>query len=184
MKFINRKTFFYSVMPVVLTLLCSFGRDTAKIYPTPSGINNMLFYVQRTLNINTLVYETNLDEHGEINMKEPIKIYWINYAKDGSREELSSMEKKKAYGIESELVDAEKKTFRFSLISYKKKSMFLVKSPHDNRYHAYCSINNNLSMLSRVFIQTEGNLPPKIKRIDIAGKDPVKSEECIERIVP
>ncbi|MGZ3884595.1 MAG: DUF4833 domain-containing protein [Bacteroidia bacterium] len=183
MRHLKKNYIFYAAIAACIAICSSFS-DQTKIYPTPSGIDNLLFYVQRTTNINTLVYELNINAQGELNLKEPIKIYWINYAKDSSREPLTAMEKKKAYGIEAELIDPEKKTFRFNLTSYRQKSMFLMKSPLDNKYHAYCNINSNMSVLNRVFIQTEGSLPPKIKRIDLAGKDPVKSEESIERIVP
>jgi hypothetical protein len=172
-----------SVLLTLIIFSSGFKDQPSKIYPTPSGIDNLLFYVQRTLNINTLVYELNVNREGDLNLKEPIKIYWINYAKDSSRESLSVIEKKKAYGIEVELIDHDKKCFRFNLTSYPKKPLYLIKSPIDNRYRAYCIINNNLSILTRVFIQTEGKLPPKIKRIDIAGQDPVKNEVCIERII-
>ena len=36
-------------------------------YPKPEGVDNLLFYVQRTINANTIVYTLNEDKDGNLN---------------------------------------------------------------------------------------------------------------------
>ncbi len=178
------------ILAGIVILFTGFHNDKRdkekKEFPTPQGIKNLLFYVQRTININTLVYELNVSDKDELNTKDPIKTYWINYVNGGYTEPLNYIQRKYAYGIEVKLLDAEKKTYVFNFVSYKKKLLYLIKSPHDNKYYAFCNINNKLLTLRKVFIQIEGGAfwTPKIKYIEVTGRDHLKNEEVVERIIP
>jgi hypothetical protein len=152
----------------------------------PGDIKNILFYVQRSINISALIYELNLNEKEELNVKEPVKIYWKNYATDSSTQGLNYIQKKYAYGIDLKMIDAEKKTFCFNFVSYKKKLIYLVRSPIDNKYRAFCDITGKLVALTKIFVQIEGGSFwfPKIKYIEVSGKDLSKDEEVMEKIIP
>jgi hypothetical protein len=156
-----------------------------KEFPKPN-VKNMLFYVQRTFNINTLIYALNTNEKDELDEKNPIKIYWINYTKDGSTESLNFIQRKYAYGIEIKMVDSLKKAYAFNFVSYKKKQIFLIKSAADNKYEAFMYLGTRLILLQRIFIQIEGGSfwTPKVRYLEVTGKDPIKGEEVIERIIP
>ncbi len=182
---------FYKTKKIFILIISFFtavgfnNLSLKKDYPIPEGINHLLFYVQRTSNTNTLVYALNLDEKNEINTKNPIKIYWINYALDGGTEPLNYVQKKYAYGIETEIVDIEKKSFRFKFVSYKKKELYLIKTASDNKYHVFYNVKDKLLPIVRVFIKTEGGLLwPKVKYTDITCIDLIKNEEVVERIIP
>lgn len=158
-----------------------------KEFPKPEGIKHLLFYVQRTVNINTLIYELNMTDKEELDVKDPIKTYWINYVNGGGTEPLNYIQRKYAYGIDVKLIDAEKKSYVFNFVSYKKKPIFLIKSPTDGKYSAFCNINGKLITLHKIFIQIEGGAfwTPKIRYIEVTGKDPAnKNEEVIEKIIP
>ena len=146
----------------------------------------MLFYVQRTFNINTLIYSLNINDKGVLDENSPIKIYWINYTKDGSTEGLNFIQRKYAYGIDIKMIDTVKKSYCFNFVSYKKKQIFLIKSAADNKYEAFMYLSNKLILLQKVFIQIEGGSfwSPKVKYLEVTGKDPIKGDEVIERIIP
>ncbi|HEX7414938.1 MAG TPA: DUF4833 domain-containing protein [Bacteroidia bacterium] len=175
---------------MVFLLFTSFVNEPTakenKVFPKPERTKTLLFYVQRTFNTNTLMYEMNMDDKDQVNLTNPIKIYWKNYAGDGKTESLNYIQRRYAYGLEVKLTDAEKKTFVFNFVSYKKKQIYLIKSTVENRYDAFLQINNRLLILSRVFIQIEGGSfwVPKIKYIEVTGKDVSKNEEVVERIIP
>ena len=187
-----KKYFYIQIFLVVLLLMMSFNIQSqvkakdGKEFPVPKDIKNQLFYVQRTNNINTLIYQLNYTENGELNEKEPIKIFWKNYDKDGSTESLNIIQKKYAYGIEVHELDSIKKTFYFTFVSYKKKQIFLIKSPVTHKYEAFVNLNNKLIMIDRIYIHIEGGAfwTPKIKYLDVFGKLPNKNEEIVERIIP
>lgn len=170
-------------VPLLLLTSLSFTWFYNEAFPVPSGVKNMLFYVQRSLNKNTLIYQLNYAENGELNEKEPIKIYWINYATNSNAEELNYIQRKYAYGLSTMLIDNEKKTFAFNFVSYKKQMLYLIKS-HDKKYHAYSYFNNRLMQVNRIYVHIEGGSfwTPKVKYIEVSGKDPVKNEELTEKI--
>ena len=195
MKISYKTTRSKSIRFFVLGFLCLiFGGFTneptgkeKKEFPKPEKINNMLFYVQRTFNINTLIYELNIDAQQELNVTEPIKIYWVNYATNKATEPLNYIQRKYAYGIDIKLIDAEKKSYVFNFVSYKKKKLYLIKSAIDNKYHVFCDINNKMVTLDKIFIQIEGGSfwVPHVRYIDISGKDISKNnEELAERVIP
>jgi hypothetical protein len=63
-------------------------------YPTPPASINRLFYVQRTPNSNTIVYDLNIANDGKPDVQDPVKVYWIKYAENGQKEELNFIQRK------------------------------------------------------------------------------------------
>jgi hypothetical protein len=180
---------FFAFAAVVL-LFSSFMRHDGKLksedFPKPQGVKDLLFYVQRTFNTNTLIYTLNTGTDGELVPEQPIKAQWINYAKDGKLEGLNYIQRKFAYGLETELFDADKKKYKFNFVSYKKQPIFLVRAVHDNQYHAYTMINNEMMIIHRIYIQIEGGSfwLPNVKYIEITGTDAVKNKETVVRVIP
>jgi hypothetical protein len=75
----------------VLALLASPAAAQTRTSP--------LFTIERSKNANVVHYDARLTADGELDPKEPVIAYWIRLAEDGRREELSWIEKKKAYGF-------------------------------------------------------------------------------------
>src|SRR5688572_17702613 len=87
-------------------------------FPEPAPIRNMLFYLQRTIDRNTVIYELNLDMNGEVSLKSPVKCYWILFEEGGAIRPLTFAQANFAFGIQSKLLDKEKKIFQLNLVSY------------------------------------------------------------------
>ncbi len=160
--------------------------SSSKKYPTPPANENMLFYIQRTHNINTIIYEINYNKDSTINESEPVKIYWIRYADKGETIPLSGVQKTFAYGISSSLIDKEKKSFRLKLTAYDKRDIYLLKTKTDNRYHAYININGTLSMLKKIFFKTEGGTfwSPNVTYIELTGRSIADGKLVVEKFKP
>ena len=69
-------------------------------FPIPTGNSKQLFYLQRTPNKNTIVYELNYS-NGNIDKEDPIHGFWIRYQEKGQKEELSYIQKTFAYGLKT-----------------------------------------------------------------------------------
>ena len=109
-------------------------------FPTPKGIANQLFYLQRDPNLNTLIYELNLDKSGNLIESQPILAYWIRYDENQAKKDLSYVQKKFAYGIDAKKLGKDQFELRF--VSHKKLPLYLSKSADDKKYHVYVTINN------------------------------------------
>src|SRR5947199_328024 len=53
-------------------------------FPVPND-PNMLFYIQRSVNANTVVYAAHIDVQGRLDPDEPVEVYWRWYNIDGQR---------------------------------------------------------------------------------------------------
>jgi hypothetical protein len=149
-------------------------------YPTPSGNLNQLFFIQRDPNINTLIYEINLNK-GILVEDEPVHVYWIRYADKGQKEELNYIQRNFAYGVKSKLVS--KDYYEIHFVSYKKKQMFLKKST-DNKFYIFTDINKKQAILKQVFVRVNGGSfwVPNIEYVELKGIDPITGLEVVERM--
>lgn len=155
-------------------------------FPVPEVSASRLFYVQRTHNKNTIVYDINYNADSTINEKEPIKIYWIRYSDKGEITPLSYIQNKYAYGIESALIDKVNRTFRINFVSYKKRYIYLMRSATGKNYKACITINGKLSYLTKAFVQIEGGTfwIPHIVYVEITGTDISSGKKVIEKFKP
>jgi hypothetical protein len=168
----------------------STDKDSAKTnlhrklnYPLlGTGIKN-LFYIQRTTNINTIVYELNTKSNGKPDPDEPVHVYWIKYAEHGQKEELSYIQRKFAYGLTSTTRDNDKFDIRF--VSYKKIPLALMKTS-DGKYHIFASIAQKQILLNRIFIKIDGGSfwIPNVVYVEMNGTDPLTGREIMERFKP
>ena len=67
--------------------------------------NNRLFIIERSKNANVVCYDANMTKDGKIDKEKPVDAYWIMYAENAGREEISAFEKiKKVIGAHLEFV--------------------------------------------------------------------------------
>jgi len=156
----------------------------ADSFPVPTGNPNLLFYLQRPPNTNTVVYEVNYGPNGKLNADEPVHVFWIRYPEGGVRKELSYIQRHFAYGVKAELM----KDGRYKLIfaAYKKKNLYLMYAQRDNKYHVYTTLLNKVAILSSVFIQINPGgtfWAPNVQYIDLKGKELSTGNDLTERIM-
>jgi phosphatidylglycerophosphate synthase len=151
-------------------------------FPTPKNIKNELFYLQRDPNTNTIIYELNLKSNGSVDEDEPVKVYWLRYADKGNKEDLSYVQRKFAYGIQSKSLGNDEFELRF--VSHKKLPLILKKSPTDKKYHVYIDANDKRIMLDRIFVRIEGGSYwiPNVKYVELTGTNTKTSSQIVERI--
>jgi len=169
---------------ILLSLSCfsQVGDPSPLTFPKPGKIPNMLFYLQRDPNINTVIYSLNISESGILDQDRPVNVYWIRYAEKSVKKELSYIQQKFAFGVESRKLSSVE--FEFHLTSYKKLLLYLKKSPQDSSYHVFTTVNNSQIQLDRIFVRIKGGtlFKPNIAYIDLEGKHPVTGKLISERI--
>jgi hypothetical protein len=178
-----RKVAVYSVIIFIYVVLIAdqkvFAQRDSR-YPTPTGNNNQLFFIQRDPNINTLIYELN-QKNGVLNEDEPVHVFWIRYAEKGQHDDLTYIQRNFAYGVKTKMISKENYEIRF--VSYKKKTMYLKKLA-DNKFYVFTDINKKQAILKQVFIRVNGGSfwVPNIEYIELKGIDPSSGIEVIERM--
>ncbi|MEZ7500415.1 DUF4833 domain-containing protein [Flavobacterium sp. Arc3] len=151
-------------------------------YPTPKKTKTLLFYIQHSNNHNTYLYEINMNGQ-TVNSSDPIKEYRILYATDGSKKELTKMQKKIAYGIV--LISLTDNLYKFRLAATDELSFYLnfeKKVPP----RIYVTINNQKMYLDKMFIQLEETKLGKnikIAYILFYGNDYKSNKAVIEKFI-
>jgi hypothetical protein len=177
--------FFYSTAEArpVKTAYLSTLTDPGVVYPTPPNNGGRLFYLQRTANTNTIVYDLNFADDGKLDPDEPIKGYWIRYAEKGQKQELNYIQRKFAYGLTAKVLNNGNYDIRF--VSYKKFPLTLMKS-EDGKYHIFALIAQKQVILNRIFVKIDGGSFwfPNVSYVEMKGTDPVTGKEIVNRFKP
>ena len=167
---------------VIITFEGSFlpGFSQEMVFPVPSGNSKQLFYLQRTHNLNTIVYELNY-KNGMVDKENPVRGFWIRYQERGQREELSFIQRKFAYGLKS--IKISDNQYELSFVSYKKYKMYLRQGA-DKKFWVYTDINQKPAILNHIFIKINGGSiwSPNIEYIEITGFEPNSRSVVKERL--
>jgi phosphatidylglycerophosphate synthase len=159
--------------------------DPQDTFPVPAGNANQLFYLQRTTNTNTIICEMNLNSKGQLNEENPVHVFWIRYPEGGMRKELTYIQRIFAYGIKAQVESADK--YKLHFVSYRKQSLYLMRSPHDNKFHVYAAINQKMVVLNRIFIRIDPGgtfWSPNVIYMELKGRDEITGKEVMERFKP
>jgi hypothetical protein len=166
----------------VIFLLVAFKlkAQEVKTFPVPPDDGKMMFYLQRTPNTNTIVYELNY-ENGVLNSEEPIHVYWRRYTEKGQKAELSYIQRHFAYGIKTKSLGTD--YYEMHIVAYKKKVLYLKKASN-NAYYVFTIVNNKTVLVKRIFIQINGGTfwSPNVEYVEFKGIDLVTGKETTEQI--
>jgi phosphatidylglycerophosphate synthase len=160
------------------------GKGNDPVFPVPTNIPHMMFYMQRTPNINTIIYDLNLKDDGTLDDDEPVNIYWIRYQDGGEKKGLSYIQRKFAYGLKSKSLGGGK--YELHSVAYAKRSLYLMKPAGGNDYHMYTKIGTTMAILNRIYLQIEGGSfwVPNVVYVELKGTDPATGKEVVERFKP
>ncbi|QEE51409.1 DUF4833 domain-containing protein [Flavobacterium alkalisoli] len=146
-------------------------------YPEPPDTHKRLFYIQHSKNHNTYVYDANFSSSTRINDSDPIDVYQIDYKKDGTREELTALQRKMAYGITFNRVSENR--FEFTLAAYPEKTLTLAL--HSGHPVVTVNINGKDIQLERMFLHCNA-LGTGVSKIEFYGKD-LKTKKKLTEIM-
>lgn len=151
----------------VAAMLALVAPAWAEDYPVPQE-PNQVFYVQRSMNPNTVVYTARLDAEGQLDRKRPVDVFWRRYNDDGEKKELSSLENRFAFGVKAEAVKGEANVFRVAVVSYPKRVVTLKLVDGVPRLEA--KVAGEPARLDHAYLVVEdGGSVPNVTRVDLYG---------------
>ena len=176
------KSFFYLFSAI---LLFAGNIHAQEGYPTPPQSFESLFYIQRSGNANTIVYDASFMAHQKLDKKKPINIYWIRYTDGGVREGLSFIQRNLAYGVSVNSLG--ENNFEFHLVSYARKK-FTLELDSNGRPRARAEVNGKQMVIRRIYVSIEKSslwsLAPKVQYVDFYGTDPWSGKPMFEKFYP
>ena len=141
-----------------------------------------LFIIERSKNANVVHYDARLTADGKLDPKEPVIAYWVLLAEDGRREELSWIEKKKAFGFEIK-PDPSVKGYKMTLVADPQRQLTVKKE--GDAVRAEGVIDGQPAVLEKMYIKaSDGVTGPKVEYIELYGKDLKTGGKRYQKIVP
>lgn len=147
-------------------------------YPIPQ-VNDMLFYIQRNQNTNTVVYQINYGPDKLINLNQPMTVYWIKYTQHGKIENLNFIQNKLAYGYEHDVISGD--LIQFTFVSHPK-TFYIVFDEKTGRHVVKTTFGKEMANLSNIYVYAEEyGAFPVVKFVDVYGLSQ-KGEIISERL--
>lgn len=158
---------------------------TGKALPQPKLTDNSLFYLQRTKNTNTVVYDAVPEAQGKLNAKKPIDAYWLHYESEGGkRADLSTFEQMAVYGVDYEEIKDGRGSYLMRLKAFKDRAVTVSRN-EVGKFVGFMNINGKKAILKRIYIEAkEGLISPTVLWVDLFGIDPATGQAVTERIRP
>jgi hypothetical protein len=153
-------------------------------YPPPND-PNILFYVQRSANSNTVVYAARLSGAGRLDRDEPVQVFWRRFNSDGGRKSLSFAERNMAFGVEARTAPGREGAAIVNIVSYPTRKA-LVELDEKGRPRAVIDMGNRRAKLAYAYIQLaeDSGTIPSIAYVDLYGVDLATGRALRERIRP
>ncbi len=158
--------------------------SSAFIYPGGSFHttgNYKLFKIDRSRDLDVIMYDVNLNRKGELDKFTPINIYWIKNTEKGNIEPLTGIQKKFGYGLKFISITDNMADFQF--VSYFDR-VFKLRKTDNNQFRVYTISNNKKVEVQRLYVQFEDNSFwfPTITSIELYGIDTDNGNPVFESI--
>jgi hypothetical protein len=174
-----------NLLLLLVLVFCANWIMAQEAYPTPPLSHYNLFYIQRSGNTNTIVYDANFVDKNKISATKPVDIYWIRYTNGGAKEGLTFIQRNLAYGLTLKYLGENKYEFHF--VSYSKKK-FLMYIDAGGKPCAKLEVNGKQMVIRRIFIAIEESsrwtLAPKVQYVEFFGTDPWNGRSMYEKFYP
>jgi hypothetical protein len=141
-----------------------------------------LFIVARSKNANIVAYDANRGPGGDLVASEPVVAYWLLDGDKGRREELTTIQRDRAYGVEGQPGGS---PGTYVVVFRAKRDRRLTIRMVDGCPVATTSIGGRDAALRRLFVKSkEGTALPKVEYVEFFGEDPGTKESLYEKVVP
>lgn len=150
-------------------------------YPVPTE-SNQLFYIQRSLNPNTVVYVANLDQSGRLDPKEPVKAYWRRYNRGGHAKPLNLPERMLAYGVSAVSHDGPNGAYSFTIAALPERKIY-VGLDKKGRPEAFGKVGSRWATLAYIYLEVDDSgLLPDVSAMDLLGYDRTSGKPLREHL--
>jgi hypothetical protein len=148
---------FFSCIIIIGTTKELYSQNKEAVFdgiPIPTD-KNMMFYIQKNTNPNTVVYALNIGPDGKINPKEPIDVFWRRYEKEnGIKKKLGWIEKTFAFDFKVKPLKNKANTYVFSLVAMKNKKLYVTQGKKGEPEVAMI-IDGKMVRLERIFVMVD-----------------------------
>ena len=145
--------------------------------------SNPLFIIERSRDLDQILYQVSLDNEGKLDAKNPISVHWLRRTNNDIIEPLTWVQERFSYGLEYLIQEPNRVVFQFE--GYNKRS-FELKKNLDGNFKVYTLSKGKEVEVLRIFIQIDGGTfwIPTIPRVELHSRDPKINLAQIEIVKP
>ena len=164
----------------VLAALLSMSR--ADLVGAGIELSQPLFIIEKSTNANVVHYDAVITPDGDLDSREPIIAYWVMAAEDGRREDLTSAERRKAFGF-TIMRGRDANSYHLRLAAQQQRDIYV--SRKGNSVRATTLIAGRCGYLTKIHVKMHKLFGlPKVEFIELMGSDIATSESICERVRP
>ncbi len=153
-------------------------------YPLPPASERRLFFIQRSMNANTVVYDARLGTDGRLDPKRPVEVYWLRYNTSGKRRKLNWLERNFAYGVDTDPDPARPGQFLVRVAALEGRR-FRLSLDDEGRARAEMTLAGRPALLRLVYVTLDGESAfAEVRHVDFHGEDLETGAPVRERIAP
>ncbi len=142
--------------------------------------NIPLFRIEKNHNHNTVYYDANLSSDALIDEDKPMDVYWMHFATDSLRAELSWLDRNFGYGYSSKENKDGSRSIKLS--AFKGRELMLTKDESGNPV-AVCDINGKKAVLRKLYVfANPSRMYMDVVYVDVFGISLEGNKLCHERI--
>jgi hypothetical protein len=140
---------------------------------------NQLFYIERSVNANTVVYAARMDGDGHLDARAPVDVFWRWFNIDGHKKPLNFIERMMAYGVHA---TGTAPPVHFSIVPLPEREMTLALDAN-RKPQALMKIGGHTVRVVYVYLEVIDGLIPKVPSLDIFGIDTASGKAIREHLV-
>jgi Domain of unknown function (DUF4833) len=149
-------------------------------YPVPQE-PNMLFYIQRSVNANTVIYVAP-PEHRDTSS--PVDVFWRLYNIDGHTRPLNFIERLLAYGVNSVVVRSAPAATSFRIAAIPELELLLQRDTSGHP-EAVMQFEHRSVRLVYVYLQVDDHgMMPRVTALDLFGVEQGTGKALHEHVIP
>ncbi|NRG16658.1 DUF4833 domain-containing protein [Rhizobiales bacterium] len=150
-------------------------------WPVPDE-PNMLLYLQRSTNPNTVIYAARFDSNGLLDRNRPVEVYWRRYNTDGVKKKLGFFEEKMAFGVSARR-NGKENEFDLRIVAFPERTAKLVQDRPGSATLTLTTSDGRLIEPVYAYVEVaEDGILPKVARVKVFGKDVSTGQAVVETI--
>ncbi|NPA44678.1 MAG: DUF4833 domain-containing protein [Chlorobi bacterium] len=175
----NMKTYTFIIISFFL-ISNSFAQN--ENYPIPPKTNKLLFYIQRNLNANTIIYDAVFDKDGNLNKEKPIEVYWIRYAEQGQKMKLRRLDRMFAFGVSWKQVNDDDGLYKVKIVADESRDLWL-KQVAPFKAIILTKINGEFSILDKIYVLADmSGMWPTVEYLEVFGRNAKTKKKTYQKI--
>lgn len=175
MRYLNARRLIYLLGLAILSLGMALPENEFHQAPTA-------FHIKRSRDASQIVYKIRTDQHGNLDLEEPIAAFWVRYKTDGRVEPITFIQKEFSYGLKFQSIENQKA--RFHIAAYPDQMLYLRKVCGE--YRVYTSVDDEIVELDYIYVHFEGGTDwlPTVKYVNLYTHHLANNEPITKTILP